>query len=340
MDTAFVVMTALPPTTGHLQLIQFASRIARSVVVIVSTQPSEPYPLERYEAIRDACNSLRASVYHYNFEMEQDPETPGFREMWADIYRWYGCGEGDYIVASETYGKWLAEMTGASFFPYDIDRTLNSVKATTIRNDPLDWFDFIIPEFRKYIQTRVTIFGSESTGKTTLARELRGMFYSEWLFEYARPYLENNSTEITMDAMTAIWMGQRALQEQGSVLDAPILIQDTDLFSTVGYWNIPHWQDKLGSAPAALVADALRLKSDLYIITRSNIPFEEDPLRYGGDVRETDDQYWIDLCEQYGLNYVVLDSIGLDVRLLEAGNLIYPMVTARLNSIQHDRQGH
>jgi hypothetical protein len=39
--------------------------------------------------------------------------------------------------------------------------------------------------------------------------------------------------------MTAIWKGQLALQRQAfeSTVDAPFIVQDTDLFSTVGYWD-------------------------------------------------------------------------------------------------------
>lgn len=339
-------MTAMPPTTGHLQLVEFASRVSVSgrVVVVVCTQPGEPYAYERSLSIKAAVNriGLRPIVFRRHVETEQNPSTPGFREAWANFYRELGCGEGDYIVASETYGKWLAEMTGAKFYPYDIDRTLNPVKATMVRNNFISHFDDIIPEFQKYLTTRVTIFGSESTGKTTLARELGAVWRTDtggrWVFEYARPYLENTSTEITVDSMTAIWRGQRALQRQSCT--SPVVVQDTDLFSTVGYWNIPHWRSTLGEAPPDLVFDAVMLLSDLYIITPSTIPFEEDPLRYGGDHRETDDHYWIDLCEQYGLNYVVLKSLDLAGRIGEANVLIDALVDAKTASLRYDRHGY
>ena len=63
------------------------------------------------------------------------------------------------------------------------------------------------------------------------------------------------------------------------------------------------------NTPKGLVTDATILKSDLYLITQSNIPFEQDPLRYGGDRRESKDEYWIGLCEGYDLNYRVVKPI-------------------------------
>ena len=38
------------------------------------------------------------------------------------------------------------------------------------------------------------------------------------------------------------------------------------------------------------------------------IPFEQDPLRYGGDVRESKTQFWVDLLEEFGCNYYVVTA--------------------------------
>lgn len=162
---------------------------------------------------------------------------------------------------------------------------------------------------------RITVFGAESTGKTTLSRHLAAKINATWLYEFARPYLELTGAPITPDSMTAIWHGQAVLQ---SMAPGDLVVQDTDLFSTVGYWEFPHWQPVLGTCPKQLIADATRLKSDLYIITPSTIPFEPDPIRYGGDKREGSDEYWISVCERYRLPYVVLSSTSKEARLAEA----------------------
>jgi HTH-type transcriptional repressor of NAD biosynthesis genes len=125
--------------------------------------------------------------------------------------------------------------------------------------------------------------------------------------------------------MTRIAKGQAALQRQGQMLrDKPFIIQDTDLYSTVGYWNL-HLRD-FGFKPYDLEENAGKLMSDLYIITKSNIPFEADPLRYGGDKREGSDEFWIELLNKYsGTKYVVLESDDrwdrVDEALLHLDNL-------------------
>jgi NadR type nicotinamide-nucleotide adenylyltransferase len=224
--------------------------------------------------------------------------------------------------------------------PYDIERSLNGIKATPIRDNPIENFANIIPEFQKYLRTTVTIFGAESTGKTTLSRQLANEINGQWLFEYARPYLENTVNEITVDSMMAIWKGQSALQRQADNLpNKPFVIQDTDLFSTVGYWQFPHWQKTIGKCPQGLIDEAIALKSDLYIITRSNIPFEKDPLRYGGNVREGSDEYWINICKQYQLPYIILETNDPTERISQAKTAVMKIANEKAKLVAYDRKG-
>lgn len=164
----------------------------------------------------------------------------------------------------------------------------------------------------------VTIFGAESTGKTTLSRQLAESLGGEWVEEFARPYLETTGEAITTRSMCAIWQGQKALQEAVRTSPKPFVLQDTDLFSTVGYWRLPHVTSTIGACPDELADDAACLASHLYLVVQSNIPFEPDRLRYGGDKRESPDAYWISLCEHYGLPYVVLEASDKKQRLTEA----------------------
>ena len=154
------------------------------------------------------------------------------------------------------------------------------------------------------------------------------------MFEYARPYLEAVGPEITADKMHAIWKGQMALQRSAREWrDRPFIFQDTDLFSTLGYWRLPHWHSVLGDPSPMLEVDAITLQSDLYIILKSdNVPFEPDPLRYGGDRRESSDQYWIDLAEQYSLNYVVASR-------RECLDIVSDIEKEVQQSISYDRKG-
>jgi HTH-type transcriptional repressor of NAD biosynthesis genes len=322
MSTAFVLMTAMPPTKGHLHLIQFASHVADETCVIIGTQPGEPYVQERIAAVSRAAQTMAGvRVVNIHKTLPQTPAgNPGFWDMWKQFLIEAGCvGQGDFIVASEPYGEMLAEVTGSVFIPFDIAREMTTTRATNVRNEPLARFAEMLPEFQRDIRERVTIFGAESTGKTTLSKALAQSINAHWLPEWARPYLEQLETPGVDDTrMHAIWRGQRALQIQGlDLIDRPFIVQDTDLFATVGFWD--YWHP--GETPTELVADAHADKSDVYLLTQSNIPFEADPQRYGIDGRETTDDYWTELAERHGLNYRVLHSSDPRERLEEASEL-------------------
>jgi HTH-type transcriptional repressor of NAD biosynthesis genes len=327
-------MTAMPPTKGHLHLIQFARAVCDKVKVIVCTQPGEPFTQERWEAINSAVGPF-AAVEHLHQTVPQEPgQHDGFWEFWADVLESYGIEAGDVIVASEPYGLELANaIPGVTFLPYDVERSIYGGKATLVREDPLQHFDMVLPEFQPHLRHRVTVFGAESTGKSTLSRQLATSMNGHHLFEWARPYMERFEPLVTAPVLETIWRGQKALQHHASgLIDKPFIIQDTDLFSTVGYWD--QWDHNV---PPALALDARAGASDLYLITRSNIPFEPDPLRFGGDQRETTDEYWIELCRNFGLTFKVLESSSVADRVTEASDHIREHYAATIH-IGYDRE--
>ena len=130
MVKAIVLMTALPPTKGHMNLIRFAASLpVTSVEVMVCTQPSEPYGYKRYLAVQRACVSLRhyVNVAHLHRELPQDPETPGFWQLWKSLVAGDSAPimpaePGDFIVTSELYGQQLADLVESVFVPYDPNR--------------------------------------------------------------------------------------------------------------------------------------------------------------------------------------------------------------------------
>lgn len=334
MVKAYVLMTAMPPTKGHLHLIQFAAQVGDTAEVILATQPDEPYSFERLAALRAATQGMNVNIHHIHQTLPQEPEGGGFWDMWVGFLKMFGLHSEDYIVGSEMYGAKLAELTGTVFIPYDIDRGVYFTKATPVREDPLQFFDWILPEFQSFIRQRITIFGAESTGKTTLSKQLATALNGYWLPEWARPYLENVTPDVTPESMHAIWKGQYALQESAKLLqDKPFIFQDTDLVSTVGYWD---YMD--GNTPMELSSDAWDSKSDLYIITQSNIPFEKDPLRYGGDHREIADSTWLRIAQEFQLNYVVLAGDDKAGRFWEATNAVYEHWNKTVH-MDYDRKG-
>src|SRR6478752_8112037 len=179
MTKALVLMKAMPPTKGHLRLIEFASNLADEVAVLVDTQKSEPMIHERIIAL---CDAVPDNVVVRHIYFEPVPGEPEYWPEWDAILSYYNGY--DYVVASEDYAFEVARKIGARYIPYDPKREMHGARGTDVRNNVESNFDQIIPEFQDHLKTTVTIFDAESTGKTTLSRQLATWLNGHWTFEW------------------------------------------------------------------------------------------------------------------------------------------------------------
>lgn len=135
---------------------------------------------------------------------------------------------------------------------------------------------------------KVAILGAESTGKTTLCRDLAAHFASPWVPEYMRGYLQDkwNSKQqtCTWEDLLPIAQGQislenkRAIEAEQAVQknynNKAFLFCDTSLFELMIYAN---WY--YGDCLTQLTQAALTHYYDLILLTEVDIPWVADDLR-------------------------------------------------------------
>ena len=93
-----------------------------------------------------------------------------------------------------------------------------------------------IPELvRARFVERVVLTGSESTGKTTLARDLATAYGTARSPEYARQYLDAKPTPLEASDIEPIARGQIAVEDAAVIAAHRVAFLDTDLVSTVVY---------------------------------------------------------------------------------------------------------
>ncbi len=127
----------------------------------------------------------------------------------------------------------------------------------------------------------VCLFGPESTGKTTLARDLAMRFGTIFVPEYGRFYCEAFGAQCDAEDLRAIVRGQHALEEAARRKARQLLVLDTDVVMT------SVWAKKLlATRPKDL--DEVGDPADLYLLAQVDVPFEADEIRYypGQDERE------------------------------------------------------
>lgn len=143
----------------------------------------------------------------------------------------------------------------------------------------------------------VAILGAESTGKTTLCRDLAAHFGCPWVPEYMRTYLQAkwDSKQLTCswDDLLPIAQGQIELENKlakqaAQLLDGSrYLFCDTSLFELMVYSN---WY--YGDCPEALTQAALAHHYDVILLTEVDIPWVADDLRDSPHGREDISAYF------------------------------------------------
>jgi len=126
---------------------------------------------------------------------------------------------------------------------------------------------------------KIVLFGPESTGKTTLSRQLARYYNTVWVPEYAREYLQDkwNDERKTCqpEDLLPIAIGQMKLENKLAEKTNTVLICDTDLLETKVYSEAYY----IGSCDPILEKYALENTYDLYFLTYIDTPWEADDLR-------------------------------------------------------------
>jgi NadR type nicotinamide-nucleotide adenylyltransferase len=275
----------LPPHRGHQYLIEFGRQYVRRLTVLVCSLDREPIPGSlRYSWMREMFPDVR--VVHVTDENPQEPhEHPDFWRIWTDTVLRH-AERPDVVFTSEAYGWELARRLGAEHVPVDLARELVPISGTALREDPLTGWDYLPDPVRAYYLLRVAVVGPESTGKTTLARDLAQHYGTVWAAEYARGYLDAvaadrgvTDPQAVTDLCAAadierIARGQIASEDALARQARRVLICDTDLLTTTLYSDL-----YFGGCPEWIRQASLERRHDLYLVCAPDVPWVADAQR-------------------------------------------------------------
>jgi len=172
---------------------------------------------------------------------------------------------------------------------------------------------------------RVVVTGSESTGKTTLARDLAHHFHTAWVPEYARAYAEEKvaATGFGLDAgdVEPIAHGQIAAEDRALPAARGILVLDTDVVSTTVYAR--HYY---GHCPAWIDRAASERRGDLYLLCDIDTPWVPDPQRDLPHVRDHMHALFARALDALGARYVTIRG-GWEDRFAQAVDAVSALVS-------------
>jgi HTH-type transcriptional repressor of NAD biosynthesis genes len=283
---------------GHEYLIRYSMSVVSQVEgdcldIIVCDNPIKENKISgicRFEAVKAfmhanfSPHSFRV-FYRSNPIDPQDPsEHPDFWQIWKNIIHTFS--NPTHIFSSEEYGYKLAEVLGCKHIIVNPARSIVPISGTEIRNNLLSKWSFISDYLKPKMQKKVFICGPESTGKTTLAKNLVQHFYgSRYIPEYGRDYFEMRDSDLicTQEDLRNILIGHEASICAAEKLLDPLLVIDTDaiatkIFSQMWYGD----DDKLDFSEYGERYG----RNNHYILLAPTVPWVKERLRNLEDERE------------------------------------------------------
>ena len=153
---------------------------------------------------------------------------------------------------------------------------------------------------------KVVLFGPESTGKTTLSKQLAKHYNTIWVPEYARDYLQKkwdkNKKTCEPKDLLPIAIGQMKLENELTKTANNLLICDTDLLETKVYSEAYY----IGSCDPLLEKYALQNSYELYFLTYIDTPWEADDLRDKPTERAAMFAFFENTLKKYNRKYCLL----------------------------------
>lgn len=128
---------------------------------------------------------------------------------------------------------------------------------------------------------KIILTGPESSGKTTLARELAQHYHTVWAPEYAREYLSRLDRDYRQEDLLQIARGQLALEDQLAKEADNYLFCDTSL-EVIAIWS----QVKYGHIDPLILQWIDERTYTGYLLCRPDLPWEADPLREAPQVEQ------------------------------------------------------
>ena len=318
---ALVIGKFYPPHVGHHHLVRRAAEIAERVTVVVMSSAAETIPLgDRVSWMReshavDTPVTVTGIPCDASMDLESDTVWAGQVACMKAAVRTVTDVPVDAVVSSEKYGDELARRFSATHVCVDPLRVAHPASGTACRNDLAGRWDDLDAPARAGLTTRIVVLGSESTGTTTVSRELVRRFRNRggvwertgWVPEYGRQVTYDKLG--TGDVSDIIWSGddfekiaveQTRLEEHAAREGAPLLVCDTDAFATT-VWERRY----LGSSERAW--RGVRDRRALYLLTDHNwVPFVQDGIRDGEHIRAQMTEWFVDALTAAGRSWVLL----------------------------------
>lgn len=298
MSRGLVIGKFYPPHQGHHYLISEALKGCDELMVMCLWSGVETITPEQRKNILRAVHP-EALVVTVRDENPIDYSDEGWKkhiDIMADTLMEWGH-KPDVVFSSEAYGDELAERLGDAIGfnvhheSVDQPRLNVPVSGTAMRKDMAANWQYLSKPARAELALRVVVCGGESTGTTTLAKDLAEHYgtpvtpeygrYFDWGVGKGYNWCSEDFHEIAREQNE--WINRMALRSQKG-----LVIADTDAYATAMFHEVYLGEQDYNLLEYAMRSHVSANQNGLgyYIITsHEGVEFEDDGTRMNSGKR-------------------------------------------------------
>lgn len=292
---------------GHEFLLKEALKYSHTLYMIICYKNTEnPHGDLRKSWVNHLFPQVNVSLL---FDSDYNPDDS---KLWAELTVNHLGFVPDIVFTSEDYGENYCKYLNCKHVLVDKQRKAYPISGTKIRNNPIQYYQYISDPIKEYYCKRVVILGPESTGKTTLCERISKDLNTNYVEEYGREYSklkmigQNEKIEYNWESNDFLIIAnkQNSLENKYTSQSNGILICDTNSFATY-VWHLRY----MGFENKELKEVVLNQKPpDLIFLTKPDVEFVQDGTRDGEFIREKMFDDFVTLLKKFEFEYFVLDG--------------------------------
>lgn len=318
MRTGLVLGKFMPLHKGHIALADFALKHCDKLNILVcANNDIEPIPgALRLKWAKEVFHKDPRIEVHYT--EEKIPYTNYSSRYISGLWGQYikqRFPDVSVFVSSEEYGDYVAEYLGITHVLFDKSRLNVPVSASLIRQNSMDFWDYMPRAVQPYFVKKICICGTESTGKSTLTERLARHFVTTYVQEMAR-VIPKKSEEFTPDDLFIVADLQAKEIMAKTETANKVLFSDTGLLATKVY---AQYLFGLNPVFESWIKEINHF--DLYLFLTNDVLYVQDGTRLPFSKREELHQLQLNYLRQHNVNFKIIDG-NWDERFAKAVSII------------------
>lgn len=329
--TGFFGGKFLPLHLGHVYVIMQASTKVDELYVVCSTSEKRDKELCARDGIKYIPAEQRLSWLGQLLSDLENVKIIHIKDDYGNTdYNWEEGRDNvrrqirkpiDFIFSSEEEYKVIFESLypEAKHVVIDSERQNVPISATELRKNLFSNWDKLPSVVKPYFVKKVAIVGTESCGKSNLAKKLAKIYNTEYVHEVGRQYCIEHSDKLTPEIFDNIAMEHFLLQAKRLKTSNKVLFVDSDAVITQYYLDI-YFQGRT----SPVIDEIIKLQNyDLVLYLEPDVKWVSDGMRNQGeeDVRARNNERLKQMYRKRGIKFIEISG-DYHERLTKAKSLV------------------